>query len=531
MNVSASFMSRLALASAFALVSAAASGQPVTSLTRPMRSGQVPLAEWWADCNNNGIPDDDEVYETEWVELNASDAALSDSFGNSISISGDVALIGAYKDDDPSDSGSAYVFRFNGASWIEQPKLTASDAASGDSFGAAVSVSGDLAVIGARRDDDGGTDTGSAYVFRYVGSTWVQQAKLTASDKADYDKFGGAVAVSGDLIVIGCWENDDAGANSGSAYIFEKPVSGWANMTETAKLTASDAAQGDRFGFGVSVSGDWVMIGATMDDDTGSVYAFKKPPGGWVNMTETDKFSASDGAANDAFGGSVSVSGTQVVVGAIADDDRGSDSGSAYVFAYNGSTWVQQAKLVACDGAYHGFFGGTVAMSGDLALVGAWGHTDAGADSGSAYLFERNTGGADQWGQFAKFNASDSARYDAFGRVVSLSGDRALIGAYQHDHTIGDAGAAYVFAVGSTDCNGNSVPDQYDPRGDFQGDADIDMNDFAYFVDCFTGDCVAPPCEPPLYTDECCAIADFDDDGDVGLDDLADFISGLIGPQ
>ena len=260
------------------------------------------------------------------------DAAAYDSFGEAVSISGDTAVIGAYGDDDVAlGSGSTYIFTLSGSNWSQQAKLTAGDAAAYDSFGEAVSISGDTAVIGAPRDDDGGSNSGSAYIFTRSGSTWSQQAKLTASDAAANDHFGYSVSISSDTTVVGAYWNDDAGSDSGSAYVFTRSGSTW---SQQAKLTASDAA------------------------------------------------------ANDLFGGDVSVSGDTAVIGAQGDADAGSSSGSAYVFTRSGSTWTQRAKLNASDAAASDLFGRAVSISGETALVGAYLNDDAGNDSGSAYIFE-----------------------------------------------------------------------------------------------------------------------------------------------
>jgi hypothetical protein len=174
-----------------------------------------------------------------------------------------------------SRPGSAYVFTRSGSTWTQQAKLTASDAAAGDLFGDPVSVSGDTAVVGAYGNDDAGSWSGSAYVFTRSGGVWTQQAKLTASDAAADDWFGISVSVSGDTAVVGSDWDDDAGRNSGSAYVFKRNGSTW---TQQAKLTASDAAEGDWFGVSVSVWGDTAVVGSSFDDDaglySGSAYVF-----------------------------------------------------------------------------------------------------------------------------------------------------------------------------------------------------------------------------------------------------------------
>ena len=171
------------------------------------------------------------------VKLTASDAAEGDQFGRRVSVSGDLAIVGARRDDDAGgESGSAYIFRRTGTNWSEEAKLTASDPAAGDFFGFSVSISGDLAIVGAPFDDDAGNQSGSAYVFRRTGTSWSQEAKLTATEAAADDQFGVSVSISGDLAVVGAFGDDDAGSTSGAAYIFRRTGTSWA---EEAKLTAS----------------------------------------------------------------------------------------------------------------------------------------------------------------------------------------------------------------------------------------------------------------------------------------------------
>ena len=193
-----------------------------------------------------------------------------------------------------------------------------------------MAISGDTIAVGARRNDDAGSESGSAYVFNRSGATWSEQAKLTASDPAAGDHFGYYIAVEGDTLVAGARFNDDAGTNSGSAYVFTRSGTTW---SEQAKLTADDAAAEDMFGIGVSVEGDTVVVGARGHDDdgadSGAAYVFTRSGATW---TQADKLTAGDAAAGDMFGGSVDISGGNIVVGALGDDDAGSESGSAYVF-------------------------------------------------------------------------------------------------------------------------------------------------------------------------------------------------------
>ena len=417
----------------------------------------------------------------ELAKLLASDAATDDRFGLSVSMSGNTAVIGASYDDHAGgiDAGSAYVFVRSGSVWTQQAKLTASDAAADDYFGVSVSISGDTAVVGASlHDHAGGAAAGSAYVFVNSNGIWTEQAKLTASDAAAGDNFGYSVSVSGDTAVIGAYGDDHAGkTDAGSVYVFVRSGGIW---THQAKLTASDAGASDRFGWSVSVSGDTAVIGAPYDREVwswaGSAYVFVRSGGVW---TQQARLAASDAAADDRFGRSVSVSDDTAVIGAYYDDHAGgTDAGSAYVFVRSGGVWTQQAKLTASDAAAGDLLGRSVSVSGDTAVVSADldDHT-GGTDAGSAYVFVRSSG---LWTQRAKITASDSAAKDQLGISVSVSGDTAVIGAHGVDHPNGpSAGAAYAFDLGcNPDDDGDGVPDAGDncPRvtNSDQVDADGD---------------------------------------------------------
>ena len=335
---------------------------------------------------------------------------------------------------------------------IEDAKLTPSDGAAHDNAGYSVSVSGDTIVVGAYRDDDSGSASGSAYVFEKSSGGWMEVAKLTASDAAAHDEFGVSVSVSGATVVVGARLDDDNGLSSGSAYVFEKPVGGWMDATEVAKLTASDAAAHDWFGWSVSVSGDTIVVGAYGEDDngyfSGSAYVFEKPSGGWMDATQTAKLTASDGVAWDYFGYSVSVSGATVVVGAYGNDGNGSNSGSAYVFERPSGGWAnatQTAKLTASDGAADDVFGVSVSVSGDTVVVGANWDDDNGSASGSAYVFEKPVGGWTDATETAKLTASDASASDHFGVSVSVSGDTVVVGAHWDNDKGINSGSAYVF--------------------------------------------------------------------------------------
>ena len=390
------------------------------------------------------------VTPVEVAKLVADDGASNDFFGFSVALSGDTAVIGVLRDDDNgNDSGSAYVFTRSGTTWSQQAKLTATDGAANDTFGGNVALSGDTAVIGSLGDDDdvNGVDSGSAYVFTRSGTSWSEQAKLTAADGAAGDEFGYSVAILGDTAVIGAARDDDKGKDSGSAYVFTRSGTSW---SQQAKLTAADGAAGDVFSISVALSGDTAVIGADLNDEkgdnSGAAYVFTRSGSTWSQQA---KLTADDGAAGDLFGIRVALSGVTAVIGAARDDDKGDNAGAAYVFIRSGTRWSQRAKLTADDGAANDRFGTRVAVSGNTAVIGAILDDDNSDNSGSAYVFTQS---GTTWSQRAKLTAADSAADDVFGWSVALAGDTVLIGAPTSILVSpGGRGSAYVFDINRDD--------------------------------------------------------------------------------
>ena len=283
--------------------------------------------------------------------------------------------------------------------------------------------------------------------------------KLRADDGAANDRFSHCVSIDGDTMVVGAGLGLGL-VTRGSAYVFTRTTagdlaSGW---TQVAKLTANDGAQGDYFGHSVSIDGDTTVIGAKSDDDnvrgsnSGSAYVFTRDTAGDLasGWTQVAKLTADDGAASDGFGISVSIDGDTVVVGAHADDDKGSQSGSAYVFTRDAASdlasgWTHVAKLTADDGAAYDEFGFSVSIDGDTVVIGANKDRDKGINSGSAYVFTRTTAGdlASGWTQVAKLTADDGAAYDEFGGSVSIGGGTVVIGTDKGYNS----GSVYVFQL------------------------------------------------------------------------------------
>ena len=372
-------------------------------------------------------------------KLTASDGEALDYFGNSVSISGTEVVVGASSEDENGTSaGAAYVFSLIDDEWTEVIKLIASDGAAADKFGESVAIEGNRIIVGAPFDDDDAINSGSAYVFVRQGETWVEEDKITARDPAANSYFGSAVAIDGDYALVGALQDVDNDIQSGAAYVFHRIGTSW---VQVIKLVSHDAADQDYFGCSVSLDGDYAVIGAKGDDDnglqSGSAYLFVRSGNTWL---EEEKITASNGIEEDNFGASVSISNLSVAVGA-----RGSwrvvSAGWAYVFVRDDDGWIEQQAISPGDGEDQDNFGKTVAISGNYLAIGSWHDQDNGIDSGSLYAFTRS---GETWGEFAKLTASDGEEGDLFGSVVAIDDDYVIVGAIGDDDWDEDSGAAYL---------------------------------------------------------------------------------------
>jgi hypothetical protein len=344
------------------------------------------------------------------------DGKENDYFGWSVSVDGDTALVGTMNAGE-NYTGVAYVFVRNGSGWTQEAKLLADDGEASDAFGLSVSLDGDTAVIGAPSDDHNGENHGSAYVFVRNGSTWSQQAKLIPSDGSA----SGQVSVDGDTILIG---------GGSGAYVFVRNGSTW---SQQAKLLPDDWPYWVK---SVSLDGDTALVGAYLNNST---YVFVRSGTTWSQQA---KLLANDGEAGDNFGLSVSLNEETALIGANGDNVFGLTSGSAYVFVRSGTTWSQEAKLLASDGSEGDRFGYSVSLDGDTAVVGAFNDGEQGTTSGSVYIFERSESG---WSQLGKLLADDGAAGHFFGLSVSANEGTVLIGAPYDDDQGLHSGSAYVF--------------------------------------------------------------------------------------
>ena len=378
---------------------------------------------------------------TKWT---ADDPTPEDFFGSGVCVSGDWAIVGATGDDDAVvDSGSAYVFHRDVAGWAPSAKLTAPDPEENEEYGYAVSIFGEWAMVGAYQNDWAGPNAGSIEVYYFDGAAWSFKQKLTAPDGSGQEHFGFSVSVSGEWAVIGAPQDDEVGEDAGAAYVYRLHGPTWEFFE---KWTPSLDPTEDRFGRAVSVSGTRALVGAYLDDDggedAGAAYVFA-----WNGLTWTQeaKLTASDAVAGQQLGHSVAISGERAIVGAWLDDEAAADAGAAYVFHREGTNWVQQPKLIASDAEEHDWFGASVSLSGDRAIVGASGDDDHGGNSGSAYVF-RWSGSA--WLEMPKVTSFDIAESDGFGWPVSISGDCVVVGAmWRNEGGHHEAGSAYVFQL------------------------------------------------------------------------------------
>ncbi len=365
-------------------------------------------------------------------QLLATGLEFGDYFGISMSISGNYAVVGAYGDDDNGgNSGAAYVFYYTNNTWSQQAKLVASDGAAVDFFGKSVAIDGDYIIIGAENN----LTKGAAYIFLRTGTTWAQQAKLTDPVSAVGDEFGSSVSISGEYVVIGALGDD---SYTGSAYIFQRTGAVWGPKV---KLTAPSGDTFDYFGESVSISGDVAVIGAKFDDDVavnaGAAYVYLRNGANW-NLQS--KLLPTSGDAADFFGSSVSVSGSLLIVGAPNDDEKAELAGTAYIYEYVVNTWVLADKIVANDGRTGAAFGESVSMHGNSVIVGAMRDDLNGANAGAAYIFKKDN---NSWIQEAKLLPSDFAPENYFGLSVAIFQNFSMVGA--PNPQVSSTGKTYFF--------------------------------------------------------------------------------------
>ncbi len=382
--------------------------------------------------------------------LVAPNGQYDDQFGSAVAISGDVAVVASERNCDVTMfAGTVYVFREQSGTWNFETQLFSHAPESIEWFGTSVAIDGDVIVVGARGSSISGTRAGAAYVFRWDNGAWLPEDVLYDSEPYYGDRFGTSVAISNDVIVVGATGDDKNGNSAGAAHVFRNDGSSVWNYE--AELLAADGATSDYFGQSVSVFGDVALVGAPFDDDwqglyAGAAYLFRyqgksKSSGSW---SEEAKIADSHSDGNEQFGWSVSVWDEVALIGAPNDTDNGTDSGSAFVYRNDGmGGWGQEDKLLPEDGSAYDYFGFSVSLCHDIALIGAYGADETATDSGQAYEFQFD--GNNAWNENKRLLPPADAQNDTLGYSVSLSGETALAGAPLADFTYADQGKAYIF--------------------------------------------------------------------------------------
>ena len=407
-----------------------------------------------------------------------------DGFGFAVAVSGERAVIRAKFWEGPG--GAARIYERSGANWSWVAELVADDHAPGTGFANALAIDADRVVVGAKWDHVHEVMTGSAYVFEYGEGSWSQVAKLIADDGAEGDFFGSSVAISGDYAVVGAIYD-----GPGSAYVFERQLEG--EWVQAQKLTASDGQRGDEFGKSVAVSGDVIVVGAWCDDDlgwnAGAAYVFERETDGtWL---EVGKLLPSDGLFLAGIGRSVALDGDRALIGAPGADGEVQSSGAAYVFGRTrDGDWLELDKLAASDGQVADNFGFSLALSGNVAVIGARKDADNGTASGSAYVFVREWDGT--WTQVGKLLPDDGEPWDYFGNSVAVSGNIGVVGMWPNDpNNPPKPGKAYIYAVGP-DEDEDGIMDACECPGDLNKDWIVDHSDLGILLGdwgCTVGDC------------------------------------------
>jgi hypothetical protein len=377
----------------------------------------------------------------------AADANQGDRFGQSVDSSGDWIVSSKPQDDEIAEqSGAVYFLRQVNGLWTIVQKCKTLDAEFGDSFGYDVAIDSGTCVGGAKSESPTGIPAaGSCYVLEESGGVWSQTAKIWANDAQPNQFFGWSVDISGDWILVGAREDDQLGAYSGAAYVFERVGTGW---VQRAKLAGSDTTASDFFGQAVALHGDFAIVGSRSSiggTNRGAAYVFQRFGTSW---TEVARLSAIDGAAGDSFGSRVAIAQDVACVGATLHDHDFASAGAAFVFERIGGAWLQTQELLCHDPWYSHLFGLDVTIDGELLAVGAVGDGPSiGMNVGAGYLFERRNG---LWVEIGKATARDGSDGDSGGSALALRGSTMFFGALADDDAcptslVCNSGSMYVF--------------------------------------------------------------------------------------
>ncbi|WP_154223110.1 FG-GAP repeat protein [Marinicella rhabdoformis] len=325
-----------------------------------------------------------------WIQtqkINASDAAAFDGFGYSISMNANRALISSASPVNGIQSGAVYYYENVDGFWEEKQKFSSSDGVLGDRFGISMELDGDRAIFGAIYDDENENDSGSAYIFEFNGNQWTEVQRLNANDASDNDRFGYSVSLSGNNALVSAILDDDNGSASGSAYVFKFNGKAW---VQDQKLTPTDGSTNDRFGISSTINGNNILVGSSFSDtsgldSSGSAYIFEFDGKNWI---EKQKLFSGDPSAEDNFGDSVSLNKSRALVSAPGTSYNVDPlPGYVYVYDFNGVNWYLSHILTASDREEGDMYGSDTSLFGNTALIGDFLNEDAYIDSGSSYIY------------------------------------------------------------------------------------------------------------------------------------------------
>jgi hypothetical protein len=368
----------------------------------------------------------------EQSKIIASDGDADDGFGLSTAVYGDTVVVGApYDNDNGENSGSVYVYYWNGFNW-EETKITSRDGSAGDQFGSTVSIDHNVIVIGAHGDDDNGSKSGSVYIYKKVDNSW-DESKLIAIDGSNNDYFGYSVSIDNNTIIVGSPFDDDNGLNTGSAYLYDLIGDEW---ILNSKLVANNSMVGDHFGFSVAIDKGLIVIGAYGSDiyghQSGLCYLYQRNGSLW---TESQIF-ASNLTDGDNFGFAVDVDNNNIAIGSRFGDDNGYNSGTSYIYVWDGITWDEN-KLLASDGERNEYYGSSISIDGNKIISGSYNDDVFGLESGSAYIYNF----IDKIWNETKLVPNDGAAEDQFGKSVAINGDTIVVGAPFDDDNGSNSGS------------------------------------------------------------------------------------------
>jgi hypothetical protein len=417
----------------------------------------------------NGIDDDCDGYTDElqdW-ELNttvyANDAAANRRMGESVDLKGIWGIAGSSRNNNGVEVGTAYILYYdsNTGEWRQVAQLFPDNFSAGDQrFGAKVAMGNGFCAVSAPLDDEGGADAGATYIYSWNGgnpSDWVLHQKILGASAGEQS--GSALDFNNEWLIVGASLNSDGLAGAGAAYLYVQAPAGMGNWNLVKKLSSQDADLGDRFGFDVAISGSYALVSANLDDekgvDAGAAYIFARNQGGADNWGQLKKLTASDGQTEDNFGVSVDIDGPYAVVGANRDDDKGNESGSAYMYYKNqggvADSWNQHTKIVDYNGKKGEHFGYAVSIDGDHIAIGARWKKVFQSRAGAVFVYHREDSG---WAEFAMLNEPNNFYNDNLGSSVAINGQYLMAGIPGEDLPgITDCGAVLVFNAVCGDSN------------------------------------------------------------------------------